>query len=300
MKLYNRNKLDGLLPGRAENWHIRSFKNVTEKEVNSINGKLFIIEYNNFKSYVNDVLVKLNNNVDYMLSFSFVLDDNENKPGLLTTVVNGAGDHFLFEGKAGKGKYILIDSKPHIEFADSSPVIDDLKATVYNFDNGKGLDDNWTFPKEYFEKPPANISSPTLKEWLSWHDVDECLKNYKEYANGDDDIDKNDVCRATNYISLWELKGLLDDKNNYSSIGIFPIVMKSESKNFLPHVGHFMSLMFVPLNGKEYDEGFKIDKINTEQPFVLSGKGYPKAWRDTSELITKQNSMRTTFDLNEF
>lgn len=292
---------------KAENWVYASFERLNKDSI-ALRGKFFIAdrsEINNFiekaKPLVSSYIVQntdgtshasLRSSENYMLSLSLVLDKTPSKElGLLTSIVDARGKPILKNGN--KCRFSLIrEAGSAIQFSSPAPTIEKLKFEVHA-SLATDLKDIWKYPKKPYKNGTFSIKD-SLKKWLNFHDIDTCLLEYYNYKTGNQG-DPN-VERMTIYTSLWELDPILAGAD-YDSIGIFPIVMHSNSSNtsFFPKSGHFVSLLFIPLisvAGKQYKLG--------GNKFLTSGKGYPKNWRQMSILHDKGNKNTTTFSLTRF
>lgn len=308
--------LDELRSDVAKRKHLRAFVEVTKNETISLNESFFVIKSSRFWNYIKTSEIKIKDYIDslihnvnpskkqsenYLLGMSFI--QHEGELGLLTTLVDGAGDHLLNDGDPGKDKYLFIKAKP-IAFSGDKIEIDQLEGTIHQSEDSS-LKDNWLYPEAYYVGPSAN----SLEDWLNGHDVNSCLKEYIEYYN-QGEAKLEDVNKAVVYAALWELEGLKETINSsstsnneeYDSIGIFPIVMKSDYKSgeFSPQTGHFMSFLFMPIKGKEENGNFIIESVKTDKPFLISGKGYPKSWKQNLRLHTKHENSLNTVDFNKF
>ncbi len=300
--------LDNLDRSAAKTLHRIAFGSIADN-TKLINGKYFFAKRAEIKKYIKEIPDKVthatdkvpsdNDFVNYMLNFFLIPDDSDSpkKLGLLTTLVNGAGTHFLYSTKPGEDKYLLFQAKSNIKFPNTSAQFYEMKAMVQHVNKIDELDDRLDIPEKFHKKAPDS-SVKDFQGWLEQHNVGDCLSNYKSYIQGS--VKRKHVNRALNYVSIWEMEELLSDTFEGEWIGIFPIVMKSTSATRSPKSAHFMSLLFVPLDGEAEGENFTIKNINSTKPFVLSSKGYPRKWADNKELALKGDCSKKIFNLSEF
>jgi hypothetical protein len=314
MNSFNDLDLDNLEVTKANYKHRRAFEAVTDNNA-LINGKYFFANRAEIKKYIKEIPFKItkqnettpsiekvrsDQNFDgHMLNFFLIGDKYENpsKLGLLTTLVDGSGSQVLYSTYSGEGKYLLFEAQSNIKFPDSSE-FDKMEAVVQHVDKIDELDDRLFLPEDFYNKA-ADSSENNFQSWLKRHKIGSCLSNYKSYIKAKE-VEAKNIELAMNYVSIWEMKDLLSDTYDEEWIGIFPIVMKSTSATRFPKSAHFMSLLFVPLDGEVEGEGFSIKNINSSNPFVLSSKGYPRKWTDNKELALMDDCIKKTFKLSKF
>lgn len=306
--------LDNLEVDTANRRHRQAFGAVVDNPA-LINGKCFFASRAKIKEYIKAIPSRINEQEEstastkhvpseeyfnnYMLNF-FLVGNKKDTPsqlGLLATLVDGAGSQVLYSTYSGEGKYMLFEAQSNIKFPDSA-AFKEMKTVVQHVNGIAALDDRLSLPEKFYRKTTLP-SDETLQNWLQRHDVGRCLGNYQSYIKAGE-VEARHIELAMNYVSIWELKNLLSATSDDQWIGIFPIVMKSTSETRLPSSAHFMSLLFVPLDGEVEGESFTIKHINSSNPFVLSSKGYPRKWADNKELALKDDCTEKNFKLSDF